>query len=597
MNSQPKHIYEFGPFRLDVVERLLWRGTEPVSLTLKAFELLLILIEHHGHVLEKQKLMQAVWPDTFVEETNLTRNIFTLRQILGKSSGGEKYIETIPKRGYRFIAEVKEWRDEDAESGLPLRAQSCQMFKRRVAAGAAIKSIAVMPFNLLRAKESDDYLGLSITDALITKLTSLRQIIVRPTSAVLKYMGSERDPLTAGREQKVDVVLDGHVQKSGDQIRLTVQLFNVEDSFPLWGERFDETFTNLFALQDSVSEQVAQALLLKLTAKEKQQLTNRPTDNAKAYQLYIKGRYYLNQSTPEGYKKAIEHFQKAVDEDINYALAYAGLADGYSALSRYGVLPSKETLLWAKAAVEEALRLDDTLAEAHTSMAYVAAAYGLDLANAEKEFKRAIELNPNYPPAHEWYGMYLAVSGRFDQAIAEIEQAQELDPLSLTISVHAGFIYYWARQYDQAIIHAQKALELDPSFILAHICLAAVYGQKAMFPEAIAVLQHQRTLVNHPLILPMLARTYALAGQRDEAIAILGELEEWSKQGPTPLVFLALAYAALDDKSRAFELLEKAYINRDVFIDMVNVEPGIDNLRSDPRFTDLLQRVKWISRA
>ncbi len=457
---------------------------------------------------------------------------------------------------------------------------------------AQIKSIAVLPFKPLAVNSRDESLELGMADTLITRLSNLREIVVRPTSAVRKYAGLEQDAVAAGQEQHVDAVLDGSIQRSADKLRVTVRLVKVDDGSQLWGETFNEKFSDIFALQDRVSEKVASALALKLSSGEKELLTKRYTENTEAYQLYLKGRYYWNKRAGDAVKKGIEYFNQAIQKDPNYALAYAGLADSYNILGSNGVIPMKESHPRARVAALKALEIDDNLSEAHTSLAAIIADFYWNWPEAESHFRRALELNPNYPTAHSWYCQYLVRMGRLNEAIQEAKRAQELDPVSLVMNVNLGQTFYWARQYDQAIEQFQKTLEIDPNFVPAYLHLGLVYLQKRMYQEAIASFEKGSTLAGHNTdMVGLLGHAYAAAGRKDEALKILNELNELSKQQYVSPFAIALIYVGLGEKNQAFTRLEKAYEERVWLMGLMKAEPIFDPLRSDPRFEDLLRRI------
>jgi TolB-like protein len=334
--------------------------------------------------------------------------------------------------------------------------------------GAVIRSIAVLPFKPLVADNRDESLEMGIADTLIFRLSSIRGIAVRPISAVRKYTDLNQDPLAAGREQQVDGVLDGSIQRVGDRVRVMARLVSVADGAVLWADKGEEEGAGLFAVQDAIAEKLAGSLAPKLTDEERERLTKRYTNNAEAYRLYLLGRYFLNKRTPEGYQKGVEYFQQAIEKDPAYALAHSGLADCYTSLGSWQILPPNESFLKARAAAERALRLDNELAEAHTSLALVKN-YTSDWPEAEAEFKRAIELNPNNEAAHRWYGLHLMGIGRLDEALAETRRALEFEPLSLPYNTQLGRIFYLLRQYDQAVEQYQKTLEIDPNFVIAHL--------------------------------------------------------------------------------------------------------------------------------
>ena len=460
------------------------------------------------------------------------------------------------------------------------------------ATSAAPKSIAVLPFKPLVAESRDEYLQMGMADVLITRLSNLNQILVRPTSAVYKYTNLEQDPAAAGRELKVEAVLEGKLQRLGDRLRVTAHLVNVSDGRTLWAEKFDEQFTDIFRVQDTLAEKLAAALALHLTGEEKQLLTRRYTENAEAYQLYVKGHYYWNMRTDETYRKAIEYFQQAKDKDPDYALAYSGLADCYSFMSSQSVMSPSEGMPLAKEAATKALALDETLAEAHTSLAYVKLYYDWDWKGAEQEYRRAIQLNSSYPTPHHGYGYLLISSGRTAEAFAEIQKAEELDPRSLLINTDHGEFFYFTHQPVQAIAQFKKALALDPTFVRAHFLLGRAYVQNGQCAEAMNEFQKARSLVAGSMeMLGAVGQGYAWCGTRAQAQQVLEQLQEMAKQRYVSPHWFAATYAALGDKERAFEWLNKAFERRFGPLIYLKVNPIWDPLRSDPRFADFVRRV------
>jgi len=647
MGLSAKHLYEFGPFVLDADERVLLREGQPVSLAPKAFDTLLALIEKSGRIVGKDELLNRVWPDSFVEEGNLAFNISVLRKALAGGADDVQFIETVPKRGYRFVTPVHQMNDagpdvlfesqtvsrvvieeqrEDFEPQIQIsspkdlveRAADTSSPPRTISKRSALiacvlvlgivaviaylrvpgptspRTLAVLPFKPLAANSSDEYLELGMADALITRLSNLKQIVVRPTSSVLKYAAAGQDPIAAGRELAVDAVLDGSVQRSGDMIRVTVRLVRVGDGVPLWADKFDENFTNIFSVQDSISERMARALTLNLSGEEKNKITKRHTDDVEAYQLYLRGRYYWNKRTEGSYQKAVDFFQQAINKDSGYALAYSGLADSYSFLSSQGIQSPRDVFPLAEAAAKKAIELDDTLAEAHTSLAYVRLYYDWDWAGAEREYIRAIKLNPNYATPHHGYAYYLISTGRTDEAIAEIKRAQELDPLSLIINTDHAEFYYFARRPDQAIEQLQKAIDLDPSFVRAHFLLGRAYAQKGNCEQAIAEFQKARSLEENGVeMLGALAQGYASCGKGPEARKVLSELLaiDSSNQHYVSPHWIASTYAALGDTNDGFAWLDKAFERRFGPLIYLKVNPIWDGLRSDPRFAERLKLV------
>ncbi|MFY9610946.1 MAG: protein kinase [Blastocatellia bacterium] len=457
----------------------------------------------------------------------------------------------------------------------------------------AVKSIAVLPFKPVVASSRDESLEMGMADTLITRLSNIKQIIVRPISAVRNYGELDQDAMAAGREQRVDAVLDGNIQKSGEQVRVTVRLVNVADGQQLWADKFDEKMTNIFAVQDSISRKVTDALAVKLSGEERELLTKRYTDNAEAYQLYLKGRYYQSSRTEEGLKKGIEFFEQAIARDPSYALAFSGLADSYSYLGNHGFLPPNEASPIAKQEAMKALKIDETLAEAHTSLAYVRMNYDWDWPGAGKEYERAIELDPGYTKAHSLYAWYLAAQGRFDEAIAEMKRSLEIDPLSLYDNTNLGWHLYMSRRYAQAIEQLQMTLDMEPNFAQARIDLGQVYEQEKMYEQAVVELQKAMALYGgSPTSRAALGHAYAIAGKKGEARRVVSQLKDLSKRKHVSSYDIAIIYTGLGETEQAFAWLEKAYKQRDGWLaGRLKVDPRLDNLRSDPRLADLMRRV------
>ncbi|MGH9902375.1 MAG: tetratricopeptide repeat protein, partial [Pyrinomonadaceae bacterium] len=452
------------------------------------------------------------------------------------------------------------------------------------------KSIAVLPFKPLVAESRDESLEMGMADTLITRLGNSREVIVRPLSSVRKYVSLEQDPQAAGRELGVESVLDGSIQRWGDQVRVTARLVSVADGTSLWAGTFDEKFTGIFAVQDSISERVASALSLHLTGDEKRRLTRHHTENAEAYRLYLTGRYFLNKRTSEGFRTAIEHFTQAIEKDPRYAPAYVGLADSYQLQADYDLLPPSETSSKAKAAALKALEIDDTLAEAHASLADILKFYDWNWAGAEREYRRAIELNPNYATAHQWYAEFLAKMGRHAEAEAEIKKAQELDPQSVVTHSAAGWIFLFAREYDRSIEECRKVIEMEPGYTEVYSQLRRAYEQKGMFAEALAADEKYRASRGRAAPAAAKGQDLRPAGAKDYW---QGRLEVASRDAEKEVTTLRLAeiYAQIGEHDRAFEWLEKAYREHSFWMPYLKVHPHLDPLRPDPRFTDLLRRV------
>jgi len=656
MGEQESHFYEFGRFRLDAAERVLLRDSEFVPLTPKVFDILLALVERGGRIVEKDELMKRVWPDTFVEEGNLTQNVSVLRKALGESSGGPQFIETIPRRGYRFVGTVREARDgqtgkaftsvavteessaqqrdiidpnmhtsslepvtvdrsafENGDTGPTSRGVSRVPFglglKNRaftltlgVAVLAAvvaviyfagrgnagdttaspIESIAVLPFADDAADTDAEYLNDKIAESLINSLSKLPKLRVVPRSVVASYKGKEFDPRKVGRDLNVRAVVTGRVHRHGDTISIQADLIDVENVAQIWGQLYDRKLSDILLVQEDISRDIFENLRLKLNVEEKKKL--------EAYRLYLKGRNAWNKRTEEGLQQGIDYFQQVIDMDSSYAPAYAGLADCYNMLVVYGVRQPKDGFPKAKDAAIKALEIDETLAEAHTSLAFIKFRWDWNRVESEQEFQQAIKLKPSYAPAHQWYSSYLVALERFDEAIAEAKRTQELEPLSFIASSHLGWILYLSGQNDRAIEQCTKILDLDPNSFPAMRYRGLAYEQKGMYAEAIADFQKGVKLSGSPLMLALLGHAYAVSGKKTEAQQVLAELRELQGRRYVSPYTVAAIYAGLGDKDQAFKWLEKAYDERDIWLMNLKVDPVFNKLRSDRRFPDLLAR-------
>jgi tetratricopeptide (TPR) repeat protein len=398
--------------------------------------------------------------------------------------------------------------------------------------------------------------------------------------------------VAAGRDLGVDALLDGFVQKSGDKIRITAQLLRISDGKHLWSGQFNENFTNIFAVEDSISRQMAEALLLNLTGEQQSRVTKHYTENIEAYEFYLKGRYFLDKRTPDGVKKSIDYFQRATEKDSKYALAFAGLAESYVIFATRADMPPQDSYRKAKTAAMRALEIDDTIPEAHTALAHLRCWYDWDWSGAESEFKRAIELSPDSPIATQYYASYLIAMGRQQEAVSEAKRAQRLAPLSLNINVQVARMLYFAREYDEAIEQCRKTLEIEPNYGGAHLFLGRAYKQKGMYREALAEIERARDLLGGSAeVSSLIGYTYAVSGQRAEALKILQELQGQSKQRYVSPYHMAIVYAGLGEQDKAFSWLEKAYEDREGRMTLLKFVPEFDSLRSDPRYADLVRRV------
>ena len=655
MTTSPKRIYEFGPFRLDVERHRLTRNHVLVPLTPKALDFLHALVQNAGRLVEKNELMQKVWPDTFVEESNLSVHVFALRRALGETSEGQSYIETIPRQGYRFTAEVHEpgangggvlverrtlsrvtIEEHEApaehprpsiEGGFPLslpfRSSGTQSrwinrpvvliafalllavtsvvaYRLLGRAGnqppptpADVKSLAVLPFRSLDAPQDEQYLGLGLADSLITQLGRTQKFTVRPTSAIGKYADGQHDSLAVGRALGVEAVLEGNSQTSGDRIRVTARVLRVSDGVSLWAGKFDERFTDIFAVQDSISQQVAEALISNLGERAKRSPGRRPTENIEAYQLYLKGRYLWGKKDTEGVKKALQYFEQAIKADPKFAQAYSGLADCYVALSEFSAVPRREAYSKAMSSLRKAISLDPGLAETHTTLGFILLSRDWDYEEAEKEFKLAIELDPNYATAYQFYGVHLLAVGQTDAAIAQTRRALELDPLSILNNSQLGRCLYLAHRFNETIDQSLKTLELDSTSASAHAYLGQSYAHQGRLAEATAALQKAVEMsAGRAEMKAALGYAYALASNRNAAREIIDELGARNKESSYVSYHIATIYAGLGEKEQALNSLERAYQERDIFMGVrLSTDPKLDSLRSDRRFQNLLQRV------
>ncbi len=646
-----KQCYEFGEFQFDATRQVLTREGESVRLKTKACELLQVLIERRGEVLEKEVLMQLLWPDTVVEENNLTVHMTALRKALGDSPNEHRFIVTIPGRGYRFVADVREsseemeilvaertrtsvtieeeiggWGDRETErQEVPLATATHRLFPRSpylpispsllvgalllalLALGAAywwrtrqplpspianLQSLAVLPFKPLVADARDEYLQMGMADVLITRLSEVRQIIVRPVSAVRKYAGLEQDAAAAGRELKVEAVLDGNFHRVGDRVRVTARLTSASDGATLWTGQFDEPFTDLLTIEDKLATRLASALTLQLTNEEQRRLARHNTTNPDAYQAYLKGRFFWQRWNEEGLKKAIEYFEQAIAADPKYAAAYSGLADAWSLLGYQNFVPPREAFPKSEAAARQALKLDDTLGEAHLSLAKTKFFYDWDFPGFERELQRALELSPNFADTHGMNGTYLTAIGKFDEAIAERKRALELNPLSPLYNVMVGWPYFYARRYDEAIEWYKRALELDPNFAQAYEDISLTNRLQGKDDEAIAALLKARSLNGaKPEAIAAAQQAYATGGFRKFWQHNLAQVQAQMKERRMRAWRVAGIYNALGDRDQTFAWLEKAYEERDSLLLFLKVLPQFEPLRNDPRFVDLLRRI------
>ena len=631
-------IYEFDDFRVDAGSRLLTKNGEQISLTPKVFDTLLYLVENSGKVIEKDELMSAIWTDTIVEENNLSQNISILRRILGEKRGEHRFIATIPGHGFKFVADVRRSEPSAVADGLTSREFQISDSKLQIknqseienlkseitetqkpktknqnpktlaaalillislgAAGiyfwrnsnksnvSAIKSIAVLPFKPLVAENRDEVLEIGMADTLIAKLGNDREIVVRPLSSVRKFGNLEQDAQIAGRELGVDAILDGNIQHWGDKIRVNVRLIGTADGGSIWTGTFDEKMTDIFVVQDAISNKVAAALALQLGGKK------RGTENVEAYRFYLQGRYHALKLTPPEIRQGIAFYQQAIAADPTYALAYAGMAQAFAALPITSDVNPNEAFPQAKAAAEKALEIDADLAEARIVLGTVEFWFDRNWKDAETELKKAIALNPNNADAHRFYAVLLTSLGRGEESIGEIEIARKLDPLSLVINALKAQSFFYAERDAEAIEQANKTLEIEPNFWIAHIMLARIYIRQNKFDEAIneAKKAVQFSGGNSEAV-SLEAYALAKSGRRDESLKMLEDLKSSGRYVPS--YNLAMIYNGLENREESLNNLEKAFAEKDARLILLKVEPKWNNLRNEPRFIELMRRMNF----
>lgn len=651
--NDDENNFRFGDFTLQVSEHRLVCGEQEIYLRPKAFETLLYLVQRHGHLVGKDELMNRVWADTIVTETAMTHCIEEIRKALGDHAHQPRYLKTIPRLGYKFIAPVTKINvteekiikeeftaikvivtEEEQESAgeidafnasdvpsaslLPSTRRSLTrlssywshmgqkilllavIFLLLIVGGLYlynrshpdIQSLAVLPLTNLNADPAQEYFADGMTEALITELAKISAVRVISRTSIMQYKGAYRPLPEIANELKVDAIVEGSLLYSGERVRITAQLIQANPERHLWAESYERKISDILALQSEVTRAIATEINARLTPQEQAHLTRARQVNPEAYQAYLKGRYFWNKRTPEGFNKGIEYFNQAIAIDPSYAPAFAGLADCYNLLNDYDVLPPKEAIPRAKAAAEQALAIDSTLAEAHASLGFALARYDWDWIGAEHEFQRAIELKPNYAIAHHWYALQLGMMGRFQEAMMEMNKALELDPLLLIINANIGWLLFFERNYDPAKQRLQRTLEMEPNFLSAHVKLGWVYEQQGRYEEAIAQFNSALALSgDEDNIIGLLGNSYALSRQRVAAKVIINKLIAQSKQRYISPYWIAVIYACLEEKDNAFQWLNEAVKERSGGLVWLKVEPKLDGLRADPRFNELLREL------
>ncbi len=558
--------FRFGPYTLDGGRCVLLRDTEVVRLGPKATEVLLCLVARAGEVVTKDELMVQVWPDTFVEEANLSVHVSAIRRVLAHD--GTARIETVARRGYRFTGATT--------TTTPV---------------AAPGSLAILPFRALRSTESADHIGIGLADALITRLSALGEILVRPTSAVIPYAQRTQEPALIARALACDLVLDGSWQRDGDDLRVSAQLVRGQDGAVMWASAIVEPFVRLFHVQEALAEQLAQPLALRVSERQRALLQKPATHDNAAYEAYLRGRYFWSKLTPLWLLKSRQAFESALALDPGFALAHAGLADTDIVLAMFGEAQPRPTLERARAEALRAIELDENLAEAHTALAFVHAFADWSAPSARERLRRGIQLQPRSAPARQWYALFLAMTGHFIEAMAEIMTAREIDPLSLTVHTTLGLQHYFGGSDEDLDAHRQ-AIELEPSFALGHWALGLAYSLRDEYDLAIAAQERAVALTDGCAAMrAVLARFCARGGQEERARAIVGELEPLVDEGRVSPFRMATVRSGLDEPDAAFAWLARGLAERDPWMVWLSIDPMMAELREDPRCDSIIEAV------
>jgi serine/threonine-protein kinase len=568
-----RHWYHFGPYRMDPLARTVLRDGQPLVLTPKAVDTLRVLVQHGGNVVSKDTLLGEIWPGSFVGESSLTRNISDLRRVLGGARSGRTVIETVSKRGYRLVLPVQQ--HQEAE-------------------GFAKKTITILPLKVLGKKKVGDDIGLRIADALITKLATLRECMVRPTSVVAKYQPAKEKSLAIGRRLKAEYVLDGSIKRQAEKMRVTFQLLETKNAALVWAETFDEKSGDGFGLEDSIAEELAGALTLLLGTDQRKLLDKRYTSNGEAYQLYLRGRYHWNLRSEPELKEGIRFFRKALEIDPEYAPAYSALASSYALLPMLSRSPARHWMPKAKAAAISALDIDATLAEARSALAFAKWHYDWDWNGAEREFRRILKFHPDHTVTHQWYALLLVELGRFSEGIAKAKKAESLDPSS-SVRANRAMVLHLAGRYDEAVEAARDTLNIYPGSLRARLALGLALEQTGLLNEAIAVFEQGDKLSRGtPAHCSALGHCYARAGRIDQSNEILKSLTNTSPS--PPFSSQALVHLGLAREGPALELLERACDEKEFELVLLKVDRRFDRLRVHPRFQSILERVGLLGR-
>lgn len=614
-------MYEFNDFRLDVSKRQLTGGDgSQITLTPKVFDTLVYLIRHRGKVIGKDELMREIWSDSIVEENNLNQNISTLRRIFGEKPGEHRFIVTVAGHGYRFVPEVTEYADpafgatilperkglQDQNSWLKPRLKPAAIGILSVLSVAmigyyiwranqppaivTIKTLAILPFKPLVVESRNESLEIGLADTLISKLSGNEQLAVRPLSAIRRYTSVDQDSLAAGRQLGVESVLDGTIQTWGDRIRISAKLFRTHDGMQLWAEQFDEKSTDIFSVQDAISERVAAALKIRLTENRKKH----STENIDAHQLYMRGRFHIAKLTPPDLRASIPYFEQAIELDPGYALAYTGLSQAYGVLGITGEMATTEAFPKANAAGQKAMGLNDELGEAHVSICMGKFWYEWDWQGAESSCLRALEIDPNNADFHAYFAQVLSSLGRHDEALAHARRARELNPVNLGQSAIEGQQLLYAGRVDEALAQLRRTSELEPRFWMPHLIAASAYIEKGMYDQAIAEWRKELELTGGLSSFPFGIYALAKSGRTNEANIELDKLLASSKTKNVSPYNVALIYNGLGDLKNSVDWLERGYSERDPKMTFLKVEPKWNNLRQDSRFIDLMKRMNFL---
>ena len=579
MPEEVAPIHRFGPFVLDVADRSLKRDGAPIPLTPKTFDLLVTLVENAGRLVEKDSLLRSVWPDVAVEEGNLTKGVFSLRQIL-EEEGGPRYIETVPKRGYRFVGPITSSHSETAPVGSLAQPSAVPLEN----------SIAVMPFRDMSAARDHEFFCEGMSEEIITALGRVPDLRVASYTSSLRFKGKVTDTQTIGRELMVIWLLEGSVRKSGDMVRIAVQLVRAADGFSAWSGRFDRKLDDIFSVQDDIAGMIAQTLTQRV-AKTAAPLVTSTTSKNEAYSLYLEGRYLWNKRPGDVVWQALDRFERAITIDPDFAPAHAALASVYGTLGawEFGVLPPAEALAKAKAAAKRALELDPQLAAGHTAVAYATLHFDWDAERACRQFDQAIALNPTWVDAHHWHSHALCAAGRFSESLAACRQIVELDPLNPLMHAHVAWHHYMARSYADALTQAERVVRMEPGFHWGYFFAGWALERLGRHTDAIATLKDAvRCSSNNPVMLAGLGHALASTQDRKEALKVARELEQLRGDKGLFAYEIGLIHATLGDDEKAFAWLTRAVQERSGWIAYLRVDPRLDRLHDDPTFKNLL---------